>query len=148
LGEDHTPETHLIPLVLQVALGQRPLITIFGDDYPTRDGTCVRDYVHVDDLGDAHLRALEQLEPGSSLAVNLGMGQGYSVREVIEACRRVSGQTIRAEVGPRRPGDPAELVADNRLAARLLGWQPHYRDIESIVETAWRWHKSHPNGFV
>jgi UDP-glucose 4-epimerase len=147
LGEDHDPETHLIPIVLQVALGQRPSITIFGDDYSTRDGTCVRDYVHVDDLGAAHLRALELIQPGHGLALNLGTGRGYTVREVIEACRRASGCAIRAEVGPRRPGDPAELVADSRLAARLLDWQPEYYDIESIVQTAWRWHSTHPHGY-
>src|SRR5437762_6263290 len=112
IGEDHTPESHLIPIVLQVALGQRPSISIFGDDYPTPDGTCVRDYVHVDDLAAAHLAALERLQPGKSIKVNLGTGRGYSVREVIEACRQITGHAIPEAIGPRRPGDPPELVAD------------------------------------
>ena len=147
LGEDHTPESHLIPIVLQVALGQRDRITIFGDDYQTPDGTCIRDYVHVDDLGDAHLRALERLEPGKGMKLNLGTGRGYSVRQVIDACRRVTGHAIPETIGPRRPGDPPELVADARRAREALGWQPKYVEIESIVETAWRWHRSHPRGY-
>jgi len=148
IGEDHTPESHLIPIVLQVALGQRPSISILGDDYPTPDGTCIRDYVHVDDLATAHLEALERLQPGKSIKVNLGTGRGYSVREVIEACRRITGHPIPAITAPRRPGDPPELVADSRLARQLLNWTPQYTTIESIVETAWRWHKSHPRGFA
>jgi UDP-glucose 4-epimerase len=147
LGEDHATETHLIPLTLQVALGQRPRVSIFGVDYPTPDGTCVRDYVHVDDLADAHLRALERLRPGVGLCLNLGTGRGFSVREVIDACRRVTGCEIPAEVGPRRPGDPPELVADPARAGAVLGWWPRYRELEPIVETAWRWHRSHPAGF-
>lgn len=158
LGEDHDPETHLIPIVLQVALGQRQQITIFGDDYPTPDGTCIRDYVHVDDLGRAHVSALEHLrpgkgqpgkkQPGEGIQLNLGTGRGASVMEVIEAARRVTGHPIPAVVGERRPGDPPELVADSSLARQQLGWQPEYTDIESIVETAWRWHQSHPSGYA
>ena len=148
IGEDHDPETHLIPIVLQVALGQREKITIFGNDYDTPDGTCVRDYIHVDDLGDAHLRALERLESGKGLCINLGTGCGTSVREIIEACRKVTGHAIPEVMGPRREGDPSKLIADARLASELLGWKPKYQDVESIVETAWRWHQSHPNGYA
>jgi UDP-glucose 4-epimerase len=147
IGEDHTPESHLIPIVLQVALGQRASINVFGDDYPTPDGTCVRDYVHVEDLASAHLAALERLAPGKAIKVNLGTGRGYSVREVIEACRRITGHPIPAVTAPRRAGDPPELVADARLARQLLDWVPQYTTIESIVETAWRWHQSHPRGY-
>ena len=147
LGEDHTPETHLIPLVLHVALGQREKISIFGSDYPTPDGTCIRDYIHVDDLADAHLRALDQLRPGEGLCLNLGTGYGFSVREVIDACRRVSGRTIPESIAPRRAGDPPVLVADSRRAQELLGWQPRYADVESIAATAWKWHESHPRGY-
>lgn len=148
LGEDHDPETHLIPIVLQVVLGQRSEIVIFGEDYPTPDGTCIRDYVHVDDLADAHLRALERLEPGHGLRLNLGTGRGYSVREVIEACRRVTGHKIPQRLGQRRPGDPPALVADATLARETLGWQPRYTDIDSIVATAWQWHQHHPRGYA
>jgi len=148
LGEDHDPETHLIPIVLSVALGQRPEITIYGNDYPTEDGTCVRDYVHVDDLADAHLRALERLEPGMGLKLNLGTGRGTSVREVIEACRRVTGHPIPEKIGERRPGDPPALVADASRAGEVLGWKPRYTDIESIVATAWNWHRAHPRGYA
>ena len=147
IGEDHDPETHLIPIVLQVALQQRDSIAIFGEDWPTRDGSCVRDYVHVDDLGMAHLAALERIEPGAGIKVNLGTGRGYSVREVIEVCREVSGARIEVESGPRRQGDPPELVADPGLARELLGWAPKYTDIRSIIETAWQWHQAHPDGY-
>jgi UDP-glucose 4-epimerase len=147
VGEDHTPESHLIPLVLQVALGQREQITIFGDDYPTPDGTCIRDYIHVDDLGAAHVRALEQLQPGQGLRLNLGTGQGRSVREVIHACRQVTGHPIPTTIGPRRPGDPPELVADASRARAVLGWTPRYTELLPIVETAWRWHRTHPRGY-
>jgi UDP-glucose 4-epimerase len=147
LGEDHDPESHLIPIVLQVALGQREKISIFGDDYPTPDGTCIRDYVHVDDLASAHLKALDRLESGKGMQFNLGAGRGHSVREVIDACRRVTGHEIPVEIGPRRPGDPPELIADSTKAKRELGWTPQYVDVESIVKTAWRWHSSHPNGY-
>jgi UDP-glucose 4-epimerase len=147
LGEDHLPESHLIPLVLQVALGQRPHITVFGDDYATTDGTCVRDYIHVDDLAAAHIKALEQLGPGVALRMNLGTGRGHSVQAVIEACRRVTGHAIPAVMGERRPGDPAELVADSRLAQQSLGWQPQHTDLDEIVASAWRWHSTHPRGY-
>ncbi len=148
IGEDHEPESHLIPIVLQTALGQRERIGIFGDDYKTPDGTCIRDYIHVDDLADAHDRALQLLEPGSNIQVNLGTGVGQSVKDVVEACRRVTGHPIPTVLEERRPGDPDELVADSSLAQRLLNWKPKYTDIESIVETAWRWHKSHPRGYA
>ena len=147
LGEDHKPESHLIPIVLQVALGQRETISIFGDDYPTPDGTCIRDYVHVDDLADAHLRALERLEPGRGLRLNLGTGRGHSVQEVIDACRNVTGHAIPAQLGGRRPGDPPELVADASQAYEVLGWKPSYQEIEPIVATAWKWHQGHPHGY-
>lgn len=147
LGEDHDPESHLIPLVLQVALGQRPRISIFGDDYPTPDGTCIRDYVHVDDLATAHLAALERLRAGETIQLNLGTGHGHSVREVIEACRRVTGHEIPADVADRRPGDPPKLVADSTRARQQLDWQPRYMELTPIVETAWRWHSSHPAGY-
>ena len=148
IGEDHTPESHLIPIVLQVALGQREKISIFGDDYPTPDGTCIRDYIHVDDLATAHLLALDRLQPGQGLKLNLGTGKGYSVRGVIEACRRITGHAIPEVVAPRRPGDPPELVADAGLARKTLGWSPQHMEIESIVKTAWRWHQSHPKGYA
>ncbi len=147
LGEDHKPETHLIPLVLEVALGQRENITIFGDDYPTPDGTCIRDYVHVDDLGSAHVKALEHLQPGKGIKLNLGTGRGHSVREVIDTCRRVTGHPIPTEIGPRREGDPPELVADARRAGEVLGWTPQYTDFEALVQTAWRWAAAHPHGY-
>jgi UDP-glucose 4-epimerase len=147
IGEDHDPETHLIPLVLQVALGQRPEIVIFGDDYPTPDGTCIRDYIHVDDLAAAHLAALQRLQPGSGLEMNLGTGRGHSVREVIQACRRVTGHAIPERIGARRPGDPPALVAGVRRAKELLGWEPRYRELDDIVASAWRWHRAHPQGF-
>lgn len=147
IGEDHTPETHLIPLVLQVALGQRESIQIFGSDYPTPDGTCIRDYIHVEDLATAHLAALEKLESGKVLEVNLGTGVGNSVLEVINACRKASGHPIPALMCPRRAGDPAELVAQCSLAKELLGWEPRYKTIDQIVQTAWNWHKAHPKGY-
>lgn len=151
LGEDHSPESHLIPIVLQVALGQREHIAIFGDDYPTPDGTCIRDYVHVDDLASAHQAALEKLAQEDSpqqLRANLGIGRGYSVKEVVESCRQVTGHEIPAVVGPRRAGDPPELVADSSLARKALNWKPAYTTLESILETAWKWHSTHPNGFA
>ena len=147
IGEDHDPESHLIPIVLQVALGQREHITIFGNDWPTPDQTCVRDYIHVDDLGAAHLLAMEKLEPGKGIKVNLGTGNGYSVKEVIECCREVSGVNIPEVIGERRPGDPPELVANATMAREVLGWVPEYTELKPIVETAWRWHQSHPNGY-
>jgi UDP-glucose-4-epimerase GalE len=147
LGEDHDPESHLIPIVLQVALGQRPSVTMFGDDYETPDGTCIRDYIHVDDLATAHWSALQRLTPGVGLEMNLGTGRGYSVLEVIEACRAITGHPIPMVCGPRRAGDPAELVADSTLAQRELQWLPKYCSIESVVESAWKWHRAHPRGF-
>jgi UDP-glucose 4-epimerase len=147
IGEDHDPETHIIPIVLQVALGQRERITVYGDDYPTLDGTCVRDYVHVCDLADAHLRALNRLEAGKGICVNLGTGRGTSVREIVEACREVTGHAIPEVAGPRRAGDPPELIADARRAKSELGWEPQYADVRSIVETAWNWHQKHPRGY-
>lgn len=148
IGEDHDPESHLIPIVLQVALGKRDKVKLFGDDYPTADGTCIRDYIHVDDLGAAHLKALEQLQPGDHVKLNLGTGQGFSVRQVVDACRRVSGHSIPETVGARRPGDPPELVADCSRAQQTLDWSPRYMSIDEIVATAWNWHRSHPDGYA
>jgi UDP-glucose 4-epimerase len=147
IGEDHTPETHLIPLVLQVALGQRESVTIFGSDYETRDGTCIRDYVHVIDLADAHILALEALADGPSRVYNLGSGSGYSVKEVIDMARIVTGHPIPAKEGSRRAGDPAKLVADSARIKAELGWDPRHSDLESIMESAWRWHTNHPTGY-
>ena len=147
IGEDHDPETHLIPIVLQVALGQREAVTIFGNDYETSDGTCLRDYIHVDDLATAHLAALERLVAGKGLELNLGTGRGYTVQQVIDAAMQVTGRAIRANIGARRAGDPGELVANSSLAQRTLGWRPQFVEIEPIVETAWRWHQKHPNGY-
>ncbi len=140
LGERHDPETHLIPLALQVASGRRPSITVFGDDYATPDGTCIRDYIHVNDLGEAHRLALQRLwEGGSSTAYNLGNGHGFSVREVIDTARAVTGREIPVEYGKRRPGDPARLVADARRAQAELGWKPRRADLATIIADAWRW---------
>jgi len=145
-GEAHHPETHLVPLVLQVALGQRDHITIFGDDYATRDGTCVRDYIHVVDLAQAHILTLRSLD-GGSLIYNLGNGTGFTVKEVIETCREVTGQTIPVVVGQRRPGDLAELIAGSDRIRQDLGWSPRYPDLRTIVEHAWAWHSTHPKGY-
>jgi UDP-glucose-4-epimerase GalE len=147
IGEDHAPETHLIPLVFQAATGKIPHVTIFGTDYPTPDGTCVRDYVHVDDLAAAHILALGAIRPGSKLAYNVGIGRGYSVREVIRAAEEVSGLKVPVKEGPRRAGDPPSLVADATKIRAELGWKPKYDALRPILETAWRWHKAHPNGF-
>ncbi|GAB4322823.1 MAG: UDP-glucose 4-epimerase GalE [Phototrophicales bacterium] len=147
IGEAHNPETHLIPIVLQVALGQREYVTIYGDDYDTPDGTNIRDYVHVQDLAQAHILALEALKDGKSRAYNLGNGQGYSVKEVIEACRAVTGHPIPTKVGARRAGDLPVLVADSTRIKQELGWEPQYDDLKQIVATAWKWHQSHPNGY-
>ncbi len=145
-GEDHHPETHLIPIVLSVALGRRDKVIIFGDDYPTRDGTCVRDYVHVIDLAQAHILALRALDRGSRV-YNLGNGQGFTVKEVVETAREITGHPIPAEVGPRRPGDPATLIAGSDRIRRELGWEPKYPALRDIIESAWKWHQSHPNGY-
>ena len=146
-GEDHTPESHLIPLVLQVPLGQRDKIMVFGDDYPTPDGTCIRDYVHTRDLASAHLLAIEATEVGTDEIFNIGTGNGQSVMQIIEACERVTGQSIPREMAARRPGDPPQLVADATKLRIKLGWVPEYSDIEANIATAWAWHKSHPNGY-
>jgi UDP-glucose 4-epimerase len=146
-GEDHDPETHLIPLVLQVPLGQREVIKIFGEDYPTSDGTCIRDYVHVDDLAQAHLLAVKAIEPDTAEVYNIGTGNGSSVREVIRACEEVVGSEIPKVVEGRRAGDPPALVASSEKISARLGWNPVYPDIESVVETAWAWHQSHPEGY-
>ena len=146
-GEDHHPETHLIPLTLQVALGQRPHISIYGTDYPTPDGTCIRDYIHVEDLARAHLLALEALGERDALIYNLGNGSGFSVRQVIEVCRRVTGHAIPAVEAPRRPGDPPILIASAEKARRELGWQPRRPALEEIVASAWEWHRRHPHGY-
>jgi UDP-glucose 4-epimerase len=140
-GEAHEPESHLIPLVLDVALGRRQSVRIYGEDYPTPDGTCIRDYIHVSDLADAHLLALEALETRDRLIFNLGNGQGFSVRQVIESARRVTGHPIPAEVHPRRPGDPAFLIASSDRAIRELGWKPRYTQLDDILRTAWTWHQ-------
>ena len=148
IGEDHTPETHLIPIILQTALGQRECITIFGDDYDTKDGTCIRDYIHVTDLADAHVLALEKMrKDGKSNIYNLGNGNGFSVSEVVDIARQVTGVNIKAEYGERRPGDPAVLIATSEKAQRELGWKPKYNDLPTIINTAWEWHKNHPQGF-
>jgi UDP-glucose 4-epimerase len=146
-GEDHDPETHLIPLILQVALGQREQITVFGDDYPTRDGTCVRDYIHVLDLAQAHILAMESLDKLGARHYNLGNGSGFSVMEVLEMARKVTGHPIPHVVGPRRPGDPATLVASSESIRRELGWQPRHNSLEEIMRSAWEWHQSHPQGY-
>jgi len=149
LGEVHDPETHLIPLVLAVALGKRKDIRVFGDDYPTRDGTCIRDYIHVDDLADAHLRALRRLQDGEPrVACNLGTGRGYTVLELIELAREVTGHAIPHVVDPRRPGDPAELVSGGTRARELLGWEPRCSDLPTILKDAWNFHRAHPQGFA
>ena len=147
IGEDHNPESHLIPLVMKTALGQRDHIGIFGEDYPTPDGTCVRDYIHVKDLAEAHLLALEYLERGGSSDVfNLGNGTGYSVREIIETARRITGKEIKAVVEPRRGGDPSVLIASNKKAAEVLGWKP-VLGLDQIISDAWAWHSGYPNGY-
>lgn len=147
LGEDHEPETHLIPLALGVALGRRSHLDLWGADYPTHDGSCVRDYVHVDDLARAHLAALEFVTPGNTLACNLGTGRGWSVKEVVLACEAVTGRSIAVFARPRRPGDPPQLVAAVDRARAVLHWEPQYNDLESIVASAWNWHRRHPLGY-
>ncbi len=145
-GEDHDPELHLIPIVLGVALGKRDKVTIFGDDYPTRDGTCVRDYIHIIDLAQAHILALRALDQGSRV-YNLGNGQGFTVKEVIETAREITGHPIPAEIGARRPGDPAVLIASSDKIRRELDWKPQYPDVHDIIESAWKWHQVHPYGY-
>ena len=146
-GEDHDPETHLIPIVLQVAAGTRPHVGVFGTDYPTKDGTAVRDYVHVLDLAAAHVLALEAIEPGARLEYNLGSGAGYSVRQVIDTCRAVTGADIPEVASPRRAGDPPVLIADSSKAVSELGWRPAHDSLEAMVESAWRWRQANPHGY-
>ncbi|MGI5929892.1 UDP-glucose 4-epimerase GalE [Pseudoflavonifractor sp.] len=148
IGEAHNPETHLVPIILQVPNGQREAVSVFGDDYPTRDGTCVRDYIHVTDLAQAHILALDYLlQGGENNVFNLGNGVGFTVNEVIECARKVTGHPIPAVVSPRRAGDPAQLVASSEKAKTVLGWKPQYDNLETIISTAWAWHKAHPNGY-
>jgi len=147
LGEDHRPESHLIPLAIRAAMGKRPEIRIFGTDYPTDDGTCIRDYIHIDDLCRAHLLALEKLTGSTELIYNLGNGRGYSVREVIETVKKVSGKDFNVVEAPRRPGDPPRLTSDATKARKELGWQPEFAQLEDIVSTAWKWHNKYPDGY-
>lgn len=147
IGEDHHPETHLIPLILQVPLGKRQSIKIFGDDYDTPDGTCIRDYIHVCDLADAHVLAAGAVEPGQVKVFNLGNGEGFSVKQVIDTCRQVTGHEIRADLAARRPGDPPRLVASSRKAIEELGWRPRWPRLGEIVGHAWRWHEGHADGY-
>ncbi|KJU72315.1 UDP-glucose 4-epimerase GalE [Clostridium baratii] len=148
IGEDHSPETHLIPLILNVALGKRDEILIFGDDYDTKDGSCIRDYIHVSDLASAHSLALKRLmNGGESRIYNLGNGTGFSVKEMIDIARKVTGHEIPAKVAPRRAGDPAILIASSEKAIKELNWKPKFNSVETIIETAWNWHKNHPNGY-
>jgi len=148
IGEDHSPESHLIPLILETALGKREKIMMFGDDYNTEDGTCIRDYIHVMDLASAHLLAVDRLRKGGESRIyNLGNGKGFSVKEVIEVARKVTGREIKAEVAPRRAGDPAVLIASSAKAMEELGWKPEFNSLETIIETAWNWHVNHPSGY-
>jgi len=148
IGEDHKTETHLIPLILQVPTGRRDYITVFGDDYPTPDGTCLRDYIHVVDLADAHVLALEYLRKGGASDIfNLGNGQGFSVKEMIAAAEKATGRSIKVEIGARRAGDPAQLIASSEKARTVLGWKPQFTDVEQVIGTAWKWHESHPHGY-
>ena len=147
IGEDHRPETHLIPICLEVAAGRRQALTIYGDDYATPDGTCIRDYVHVMDLVDAHLSAMDAMADGELRRYNVGLGHGWSVREVLESCRRVTGREIPAKMGERRPGDPPTLFADASRIGQELGWSPRFRDLDETVATAWRWMQANPTGY-
>lgn len=148
IGEDHNPESHLIPLILQVPNGKREFISIFGDDYQTKDGTCIRDYIHVTDLAQAHILAVKYLQNGGKSDIfNLGNGIGFSVKEVIETARKVTQNAIPAKVTPRRTGDPAKLIASSDKAKKVLGWKPQHAELDEIISTAWNWHKNHPDGF-
>ena len=148
IGEAHNPESHLIPIILQVPNGQRKEVSIFGDDYPTKDGTCIRDYIHVTDLAQAHILAVDYLRKGNSSDIfNLGNGVGFTVKEVIETARKVTGHPVPAVISQRRAGDPAQLIASSEKAKAVLGWKPQHADIEEIIATAWKWHKNHPDGF-
>jgi len=148
LGEAHKHESHLIPVIIQVVLGQRDRLEIFGEDYPTKDGTCVRDYIHVVDLAEAHIKALENLDQHPNGKYNLGNGKGFSNLEVMRTAGKVTGQKVPFEMAPRRPGDPAVLVASSELALKELGWKPRFNDLESIVGSAWEWHMAHPEGYA
>ncbi|MEO5961920.1 MAG: NAD-dependent epimerase/dehydratase family protein [Thermomonas sp.] len=148
LHADHDPETHLIPILLQVALGQRTHVTVNGTDYPTPDGTCVRDYIHVEDLAAAHILALNALRPGDRRAYNLGNGQGFSVKQIIAAVKAVTGRPIRIEYGDRRPGDPPVLYASADCIRQELGWKPRHTEIEAIIRSAWDWFQRHPHGYA
>jgi UDP-glucose 4-epimerase len=147
LGEDHDPETHLIPVILQAIMGVRPGITVFGTDYPTKDGTNIRDYIHVDDLADAHIAAMEKLDPQPAIFANLGTGRGFSVKEVIATAEKVTGKKVPVTYGPRRPGDAVALYADPSRAKQLLGWEAKYREPEEIIRSAWNWFSKHPRGY-
>ncbi len=147
LGEDHEPETHLIPVILNATLGRRESVTVFGTDYATPDGTCIRDYIHVEDLVDAHLRVMEALGTGDARVYNLGIGRGYSVREVLDAARRVTGRSCRVVEGPRRAGDPPRLEADPQKIRRELGWAASITSLDEIIASAWRWFEAHPGGY-
>ena len=147
IGEDHDPETHLIPVTIQVAMGQRPAMKLFGTDYPTPDGTNVRDYIHVEDLADAHILAMEKLTPGQALYLNLGTGRGFSNREIIKTVEKVTGKPVKVEEGPRRAGDAVALYADPSKAKQVLGWEAKHKDPEAIVRSAWNWHSKHPKGY-
>lgn len=148
IGEDHSPESHLIPLILQVPLGKREAITVFGEDYDTPDGTCIRDYIHVLDLADAHIKAVEYLQNGNESNIfNLGNGIGFSVKEMIDSAKEATSEEIKIVVGERRAGDPARLIASNEKAQKILGWTPKYADVKAIIKTAWTWHKNNPNGY-
>jgi UDP-glucose 4-epimerase len=147
LGEDHHPETHLIPVTIQVAMGQRPSLKLYGTDYPTPDGTNIRDYIHIEDLADAHILAMNKLQPGQSLYLNLGTGRGFSNREIIKTVEKVTGKKVPVEEAPRRPGDAIALYADPSHAKQVLGWEAKYKDPEEIIRTAWNWHSKHPKGY-
>ncbi|WP_042170801.1 UDP-glucose 4-epimerase GalE [Paenibacillus gorillae] len=149
IGEDHSPETHLVPIVLQAALGKRPHISVFGEDYETPDGSCIRDYIHVSDLAEAHVLAVHRLRGGADSAIyNLGNGQGFSVKEVIEIARNVTGREIKAVIEPRRAGDPAVLVASSDRARKELGWEPKFASLDDIIRSAWNWHLANPEGYA
>jgi UDP-glucose 4-epimerase len=147
LGEDHDPETHLIPVILQAVLGLRPGITVFGTDYPTKDGTNIRDYIHVDDLADAHIAAMQRLQPGQSIQANLGTGHGFSVLEIVKTAEKVTGKKVPVTYGPRRPGDAIALYADPSFSKKVLGWEAQYKDPEAIIRSAWNWFSKHPRGY-
>jgi UDP-glucose 4-epimerase len=148
IGEDHFPESHLIPLILQVPLKKRDAITVFGEDYETPDGTCIRDYIHVLDLADAHIKAVEYLQKGNESNIfNLGNGVGFSVKEMIDCAKEATNEEIKVVIGERRAGDPAKLIASNEKAKKILGWEPKYTDVKDVISTAWGWHKNHPDGY-